>query len=694
MKSLQSDIELNTIISIVVVSVLIIGSSIFVYEKLYLDFVSTEVEAISENLSVDLMGTINVPEAQSKQTELLLRLDEYSYVESAALFDEKNSALSHYVGRAASSEQMQRSNIQSSLSTLSTLNVGTHELDSSVVVIKRIGEADLPLGKFALKFSLQEALNDTRRQFIASVAPLVGVLILIFFIITHRLQRRSLRPLAYLIETMNSVVSEHNYDVEVKTFRKKETAALSNAFNNMMANIRSQTLINKQKTDLLIGQQQEVERLANLDPLTNLPNRQNLMKQLEAMLSKAQNMKSDMALMFLDMDGFKAINDTFGHDIGDRFLQQVSESIKKVIPNESMLGRLGGDEFLIIFEQSYSVVRLTEIANNIIDSVALPYEVDGLRLSASISIGIATASGCSFERSKLITHADVAMYKAKELGKGRCIVFNTEMLAEKQREQYIDSKIVDGLASDAFYVVYQAKVNQATQIVGFEALLRWEDSELGNVPPFEFIPIAEKNDKISLITKWVFEKVCGDIPMIKTLFNDDVVVSINLSPQDIHHIEVTESIMKWLDTQQALRKNIEFEITETAYMNNFEHADGFFTALKEKGANIALDDFGTGYSSLSYLSELVIDTLKIDRQFVSQIGKSRRSEKITSTIIELAKSLDCHVCAEGIETQAQAEFLIERGCHMLQGYLYSRPKPLCVIKQEVEALESIRVGTN
>ena len=185
----------------------------------------------------------------------------------------KNSALSHYVGRAASSEQMQRSNIQSSLSTLSTLNVGTHELDNSVVVIKRIGEAGLPLGKFALKFSLQEALNDTRRQFIASVAPIVGVLILIFFIITHRLQRRSLRPLAYLIETMNSVVSEHNYDVEVKTFRKKETAALSSAFNNMMANIRSQTLINKQKTDLLIGQQQEVERLANLDPLTNLPNK-------------------------------------------------------------------------------------------------------------------------------------------------------------------------------------------------------------------------------------------------------------------------------------------------------------------------------------------------------------------------------------------------------------------------------------
>lgn len=692
MKSLQSDIELNTIISIVVVSVLIIGSSIFVYEKLYLDFVSTEVEAISENLSVDLMGTINAPKAQSKQTELLLRLDEYSYVESAALFDEKNTALSHYIGRAASSEQMQRSNIQSSLSTLSTLNVGTYELDSSVVVIKRIGEADFPLGKFALKFSLQEALNDTRRQFIASVTPLVAALILISFIITHRLQRRSLRPLAYLIETMNSVVSEHNYDIEVKTFRKKETAALSSAFNNMMANIRSQTLINKQKTDLLIGQQQEVERLANLDPLTNLPNRQNLMKQLETVLLKAQSNESDVALMFLDMDGFKAINDTFGHDIGDRFLKQVSESITNSIPKNAVLGRLGGDEFLIIFDQDYSSERLSEIAKNVIHSVSLPHEFDGMRLSASISIGIATASGCGFAKSKLITHADVAMYKAKELGKGKCVVFNAEILAEKQRQKYIASKIVDGLESEAFSIVYQAKVNQAKQVVGFEALLRWVDDELGNIPPCEFIPIAENSDKISLITQWVVETVCGDIPTIKALFNDDVVVSINLSPQDIHHIEVTESILNWLDTGRAPRQNIEFEITETAYMDNFEQADGFFNALKEKGANIALDDFGTGYSSLSYLSELVIDTLKIDRQFVSQIGKSKRSEQITTTIIELAKSLNCRVCAEGIETQAQAAFLIERGCHMLQGYLYSRPKPLCVIKSEVEAHSFVNEG--
>jgi len=678
LKSLQSDIELNTIVSIIVVSVLLIGFSIVISERLYVDFVSNEVDAMSENLSIDLMETFENPQQAIRQTELLLRLDEYPYVEAAAIIDSDNVVRSRYIGHAASGI---KSELASSISSFKDMPVGLHELDGSVAVVKTIGDESYPLGILALQFDLQRVLSQSRQDFIMSVAPLVAALILIFFIITRRLQKRSLRPLGYLIETMNSVVNEKNYSVEVRAFRKQETAALSHAFNNMMANIRHQTTINRQKTERLISQQQEVERLANLDALTNLPNRQNLMSRLDIALKIGQKEGHDIALMFLDMDGFKAINDTFGHDLGDKYLAEISRSIACLVPKHAVFGRLGGDEFLIILEQENDMQRLNELATRIIQLVEGSDNIQGLRLSASMSIGIAFASESGFVRSQLITNADIAMYKAKELGKGQCATFTFEMRAERQRQKYIASKISQGLHNNAFFVVYQAKVNHRKQVVGFEALLRWEDEELGNISPAEFIPIAEASDKIAMLTTYVIDAVCADLPSLIDLYNDEIVVSINLSPQDIHHIEVTEKILDGLDAGLIPKKYIEFEITETSFMQNIELANGFFCKIKQKGVHLSLDDFGTGYSSLSYLSELSVDTLKIDRQFVSQIGQSKRSEQVTTTIIELAKSLNCQVCAEGIETEAQAQFLIERGCHMLQGFLYSRPEPLSVLKE-------------
>ncbi len=692
MKSLRSEISFNTIASIAVVSALIIGFSIVVYEKLYVEFVSAEVDAIAENLSIDLLGSMNKPAGSFEQTQTLLRLDEYEYVQSAEIFNTENELLASYSSQAAltqgpyfsSSPSPQEDNaaINRTLildeqyaekKAVYSLPIGLHKLNSKVVVVKNIGELDFLLGKLILVFNLDAALKESRQRYIAAVTPFVVLLIIISLFITMRIQRRSLAPLEQLISTMDSVVDEKNYGVVVKEFDKKETAALSHAFNNMMSNIQAQARSNQQKTELLQQQQSQMELLANYDSLTGLPNRQLLMKTLASSIKRAKNEKTDVGLMFLDVDGFKSINDSFGHDAGDKFLVYISETMKNLVPPNAVLGRLGGDEFLIIINENVESDYLGSLADKLIEAVSKSHEVNDLRLNASVSIGIASASESNFDKSLLITNADSAMYKAKDAGKACWVMFTPEMFIESQRKVFISSKLSDGLANDNFYLVYQAKIGANGNIAGLEALLRWHDEDLGNISPYEFIPIAEKSDKISLLTKWVINSVCNDLPFILKEFGSDTIVSLNLSPRDLNHIGVTDMILNGLKSGDIPAKNIEFEITETAYMENFDIANSFFEALKHFGCKLALDDFGTGYSSLSYLTEFNIDTLKIDRQFVSQIGKSHRSEQITVTIIEMAKALNFTVCAEGVETEEQALFLLGHGCHMLQGYLYSKP---------------------
>ncbi len=396
---------------------------------------------------------------------------------------------------------------------------------------------------------------------------------------------------------------------------------------------------------MLQKQQSQMERLANFDALTGLPNRQCLMKLLSNELALAQKNSHELGLLFIDLDGFKAINDSFGHDTGDKFLLHISLLMDSTLEDNCTLGRLGGDEFIVIVRELTSPSYLEKIALKLVEAVSQPHIINRLKLDSSASIGLALASECEYSPTNLITNADVAMYKAKDDGKSRLVWFTDEMLARTQRKVLISTRITDALENDAFFLTYQAKVDSDKNITGFEALLRWEDEVLGQVPPGEFILIAEQTDKISQISLWVLKQLRYEFPLLLEAFGSNVVVSVNL-------------------------------ITESAYMNNFNVANPFFASLKELGCKLALDDFGTGYSSLSYLTQFDIDTLKIDRSFVSKIGESKQSEMITKTIIDMAKSLNFSVCAEGVETHEQAKFLINQGCNTLQGFLYSRPIPL------------------
>ena len=697
MKSLRSQISFNTVTSIAIISALIITLSIYVYEKLYIEFVSTEVNAIGENISVDLIDYINEPAGSFNQTEVLLRLDEYEYAETAYIFNSQGELLNVYIGQAGLKARAKpnafESNVDGSqifkidtsskasnaledVNSITALALGLHHINNKVVMVKTIGEPIYPLGKFILIFNLQEAIRDSRERYITLVAPSVVFLICLSLLVSVRAQRKVFRPLNTLIKTMDSVVDDKNYDVKVEETERKETLALSRAFNNMMGNIQAESEANQQKNALLEKQQSQMERLANFDALTGLPNRQFLMKILSSELTKARTNRSELGLLFVDIDGFKSINDSFGHDTGDKFLLHISVIMSKLLDEAYTLGRLGGDEFIIIAPDIGDPKTLEDMAAKLVVAVSRTHIFNTLRLDSGVSVGLALASDCNYELSSLITNADVAMYKAKGSGKARFMWFNEEMLADTKRKVLISTRLSSALENDAFYLAYQAKVDAEQNIIGFETLLRWHDDVLGHVSPAEFIPIAEQTDKISLISMWIIKRLEIEAPRLIKSFGSQIIISINLSPQDLNSERLTQFILKGMRENKLPAKNLEIEITETAYMNNFNVANSFFESIKHYGCQLALDDFGTGYSSLSYLTKFDIDTLKIDRSFVNNIGISEQSELITKTIIKMAKSLNFSVCAEGVETREQAAFLLRNGCHALQGFLYSKPTPL------------------
>ena len=697
MKSLRSQISFNTVTSIAIISALIITLSIYVYEKLYIEFVSTEVNAIGENISVDLIDYINEPAGSFNQTEVLLRLDEYEYAETAYIFNSQGELLNVYIGQAGLKARAKpnafESNVDGSqifkidtsskasnaledVNSITALALGLHHINNKVVMVKTIGEPIYPLGKFILIFNLQEAIRDSRERYITLVAPSVVFLICLSLLVSVRAQRKVFRPLNTLIKTMDSVVDDKNYDVKVEETERVETLALSRAFNNMMGNIQAESEANQQKNALLEKQQSKMERLANFDALTGLPNRQFLMKILSSELTKARTNRSELGLLFVDIDGFKSINDSFGHDTGDKFLLHISVIMSKLLDEAYTLGRLGGDEFIIIAPDIGDPKTLEDMAAKLVVAVSRTHIFNTLRLDSGVSVGLALASDCNYELSSLITNADVAMYKAKGSGKARFMWFNEEMLADTKRKVLISTRLSSALENDAFYLAYQAKVDAEQNIIGFETLLRWHDDVLGHVSPAEFIPIAEQTDKISLISMWIIKRLEIEAPRLIKSFGSQIIISINLSPQDLNSERLTQFILKGMRENKLPAKNLEIEITETAYMNNFNVANSFFESIKHYGCQLALDDFGTGYSSLSCLTKFDIDTLKIDRSFVNNIGISEQSELITKTIIKMAKSLNFSVCAEGVETREQAAFLLRNGCHALQGFLYSKPTPL------------------
>ncbi|MBX9633612.1 MAG: EAL domain-containing protein, partial [Magnetospirillum sp.] len=425
--------------------------------------------------------------------------------------------------------------------------------------------------------------------------------------------------------------------------------------------------------------EERIKNLAYFDVLTGLPNRRLFTDRLQVAMANAHRHGSALAIMFLDLDLFKRINDTLGHGIGDQVLVETANRLGLCIREGDTVARLGGDEFVILLPELDHLEDAAKLAERVIAHVKQPFAIDDHELYVTTSVGIAVYpdDGLTFEA--LIKNADTAMYRAKDLGRNNYQLYTPSMNARSFERLTMESALRHALSRDEFTLVYQGKVDMVSgRLSGVEALVRWRHPEMGLVMPTEFIPLAENMGLIGDIGAWVLKAACRQCKSWHDLGLPPVRIAVNVSALQFREGDVPDIVQEALAESGLSPHYLELELTESVLMQRVEEVAQVLRDLRQMGVHISIDDFGTGYSSLSYLKRMPIDALKIDRSFVNDImenGDACNGEgaEIVSTIINLAHNLRLRAVAEGVETREQANFLRERGCDEIQGYLISRP---------------------
>jgi diguanylate cyclase (GGDEF)-like protein len=420
-----------------------------------------------------------------------------------------------------------------------------------------------------------------------------------------------------------------------------------------------------------VSSQQKAVEAAQRDPLTGLANRSTFRKHLLSHLQDSNSPAVPFAVLCLDLDHFKAINDSLGHPIGDALLLRVADRLRSAVRECDLVARLGGDEFAII--QINPPLRGTEaLAKRLVDLVGRSYVVEGNLLNVGVSVGIALAPTDGDDPDKLLKHADLALYRAKSVGRGTHRFFEPSMDDQMQARRALEIDLRKALALKEFRLVYQPQIHLETgKICGFEALIRWHHPTRGLVSPADFIPLAEEIGLIGPIGEWVLRTACKDAAS----WNSPVGIAVNLSPLQFRNPKLAAVISKTLSETGLAPGRLELEITEGALIENTDSVLAILHQVRALGVRISMDDFGTGYSSLSYLQKFPFDKIKIDRSFVQGMTTDMDCRAIVRAVASLGASLGMETVAEGVETREQLEHIREEGCDKVQGYLTGRPTP-------------------
>lgn len=422
--------------------------------------------------------------------------------------------------------------------------------------------------------------------------------------------------------------------------------------------------------------QQKMKYLAYHDHLTGLPNKLLFNKRLNDGISLVKDSSKMLAVMFLDLDGFKMINDTMGHAIGDLLLIEVSKRLVAILKKCDLIARIGGDEFAILIKEITDMDSIYIIADQIINSFSQAFTVHGQELFVTTSLGIAVAPVDGDDTEILIKNADIAMYKAKEAGRNQWVLCTKAMKRSVEEFMNLSNQLYQALDKNEFMLYYQPQVNcKSGEIIGLEALLRWNHPELGLVSPGKFIPIIEQTGLIHSIGDWVLRTACKQNKVWQNAGLPKIPIAINLSVLQFKNPYIVEKVEAILKNNHLDPRYIELEITESVAMHDIHYVVQTLHSFKKKGISISIDDFGTEYSSLQYLKQLPVDKIKIDMSFVQGIEVSAKDAAIVKAIIVLAKSMKLRVIAEGVETQKQLSFLMKHACNEIQGYYYYKPMP-------------------
>ncbi|WP_100640271.1 EAL domain-containing protein [Marinobacter salexigens] len=432
--------------------------------------------------------------------------------------------------------------------------------------------------------------------------------------------------------------------------------------------------------------EQQLLRQANYDVLTGLPNRMLALDRLKLALAQARRESSMVGVMFLDLDNFKHINDTLGHDAGDNLLIEAARRISSCLRGSSTVARLGGDEFLVILPGLSGSGSASQVAERILENFTPAYTLNGQEVFVTTSIGIAVFPKDSDNSGTLLQHADAAMYQAKRQGKSSYAHFTPEMSQISHERLQMESRMRRALELNEFELYFQPIVDMITgEVRAAEALLRWNNPVMGMIMPDRFIPLAEETGLIIGIGEWVLEQACLAAVRWKTITGRDIGISVNVSPRQFRDVGFINAIMSALSHNGLSPELLELEITERLLLDNSIETAEILRELDRAGVRLSVDDFGTGYSALSYLKTYPFDSLKIDKTFIHDVTNTPEGTSLVCAIINMAHSLGLKTIAEGVEEESQANFLTQEGCDMSQGYFYSRPLPTGEFSEWLEA---------
>jgi len=431
-----------------------------------------------------------------------------------------------------------------------------------------------------------------------------------------------------------------------------------------------------------------IDFLANHDELTKLPNRALIRDRISQSLVQARRNGAQFAVMFLDLDRFKVINDAYGHPTGDALLVEAACRLKRLMREEDTVARLGGDEFLLLLPNLRRSADAYVVAQKILDAFERPLTMGALQAHVNTSIGVALYPQDGHDVDTLVRNADVAMYRSKDLGGGVYQFFNAEMSRQTQRRVQLETHLRLALGRNELEVRYQPKVDIASgRLTGCEALTSWKHPAIGAVPPSQFIPVAEESGLIVPIGDWVLQTACAQNKAWLDEGLGPIAVAVNVSARQFLRQDVVAWVMDTLRTTGLPPRLLELELTESLIAEDPDKVAATIRTLRAEGVRFSIDDFGTGYSSLGYLKRFPVDSLKIDQSFVKNVGTEPDDEAISLAVISLGHSLRLKVIAEGVETEAQRDFLLKHGCDEIQGYLFSRPLPPRELAETLRAAE-------
>ena len=555
--------------------------------------------------------------------------------------------------------------------------VDTVIIRGDIYIVKKIANGEQGEGFLMIVGDFQEMLESRVKRFLYRSSVWGVPLFFLFLLVFIYLQRKAFKPVDALVLYAGKLLKSKEAGFLPDTsFQNEEFRTISNAFSWALRSLQTEKKKHTQTKQQLYSLKQISERMSKQDQLTGLVSRNIFMSLLDEKLLVCESEAGDVGLFYVDLDSFSDINQRSGFEFGDRVLIKVARTLVKVVGEDACVSRLAGDGFLIFMIQPANTMSITLLAQSLIKCLNGVLHVDEKNVLLGASMGIAFAKETGYNGKVLLENATVALKQAKESGKGKYSFYDASLMSKNRRSLTICNTFESAVKNNRLDVFYQPRVNGKGELVGFEALTRWEHEQMGEVRPDEFIPIIENNGMAQMLTSWLLGRVFQEVDVIQSMLQKELLFTVNLSHCDIQSVKFIPFLQALLEESSINPASIEFDITESVFVQNIEASSECLKKLKQLGFTLALENFGTSYSSVSSLIHPDIGTVKLDRAWMDSLHSGNRELLVVSSVIDMAHNLNLKVCAEGIETTEQYKMMLGLGCELLQGYLFGRPMPL------------------